>query len=185
MGVRIDFHSLTCGGKNLNAHCPLRLSFSKGLPTILPLGLVLARFHFHRNRLHSVQSTHRFDYLDEEFTAHRDLQCGPSKIPALNIIHYQVGQRLLQTLVSHRKLFHHLWQDFEEIMQFFPKLVDDVSVEVFYRFNISHGWASTACRGHAHFATPTMYETVMSLLKETLLFFPTLQIQHFPLAHGS
>ena len=124
------------------------------------------------------QRTDKLDYLDEAITVCRDLR----KVSAPKAIHFQAGDRLLQSLRARWSLLH-LQQDFEEAMQLFPELVNDGSREVFRRFQISCWWARSA-RVHAHSSTSTAYETAISLMQDTLVFSPTLQIQHFRLARA-
>ncbi|KAI9435225.1 hypothetical protein BJY52DRAFT_1230918 [Lactarius psammicola] len=104
------------------------------------------------------QRTNRLDYLDEAITAHRDLR----KSSAPKAIHFRVGEMLLLSVIARCNLFHRT-QDFEEVMQLFPKVVNDGSAEVFRRFKISYGWAYTA-RINAHPSIFTAYETTMSLM---------------------
>ncbi|KAI9432548.1 hypothetical protein H4582DRAFT_2192548 [Lactarius indigo] len=115
----------------------------------------------------------RLDYLDEAITTHRDLR----NVSAQKPVHYQMGEGLLRSLIARCNLLH-LEQDIEEVMQLFPEVVNDGSTEAFRRFQISYGWAHNA-RIYAHPSTSIAYKTAMSLMEETLVFSPTLQIQHF------
>ncbi|KAI9436314.1 CHAT domain-containing protein [Lactarius indigo] len=119
------------------------------------------------------QCTNRLDYLDEAITTHRDLR----NVSAQKPVHYQMGEGLLRSLIARCNLLH-LEQDIEEVMQLFPEVVNDGSTEAFRRFQISYGWAHNA-RIYAHPSTSIAYKTAMSLMEETLVFSPTLQIQHF------
>jgi hypothetical protein len=120
--------------------------------------------------------TDRLDYLNEAINTYRDIY----KMSAPKRSHFQAGSGLLSSVVSRYNLLH-LKHDFDESMQLFPELVNNRSAEVFVRFRISNGWAHFA-RDNAHPSTSTAYEMAMSLMEETLVFSPTLQVQHFRLA---
>jgi hypothetical protein len=127
------------------------------------------------------QRTKKMAYLDEVITAYRDLR----KMSTPKAVHFQVGDRLLRSLVTRRNLLLDPWQDLEEIMQLFAELVvNDGFGEVFHRFRISYRWAHGA-RMYALPSTSTAYETAMSLMQETLVFSPTLQTQHFLITQAS
>ena len=134
--------------------------------------LVFANILFHAHR-----RTGKLEYLNDTITVCRDIR----KVTAVKAVHFHVGMRLLHTLVARSKLFY-LRQDFDEFMQLFHGLANDGSGEIFTRFQISYAWARTA-RVIAHDSISTAYETTMSLLQETLVHSPTLQTQHFCLAH--
>ncbi|KAH8990050.1 CHAT domain-containing protein [Lactarius hatsudake] len=123
--------------------------------------------------LQAHQRTNRLDYLDEAIITHRDLR----NVSAQKPVHYQMGEGLLRSLIARCNLLH-LEQDTEEVMQLFHEVVNDGSAEAFRRFQISYGWAHNA-RLRTHPSISIAYETAMSLLEETLVFSPTLQIQHF------
>ncbi|KAH9162269.1 CHAT domain-containing protein [Lactarius sanguifluus] len=123
--------------------------------------------------LQAHQRTNKLEYLDEAIITHRDLR----NVSAQKPVHYQMGEGLLRSLIARCNLLH-LEQDTEEVMQLFHEVVNDGSAEAFRRFQISYGWAHNA-RLRTHPSISIAYETAMSLLEETLVFSPTLQIQHF------
>jgi hypothetical protein len=126
---------------------------------------------------HAFESTGRPDYLNESITMLRDLR----KISSPNKAnHFNVGDALLWSLCTRLNLFHRR-EDFEELMQLYPELANDVSGPVFTRFWIPCSWATVA-RLTMHPSASIAYETAMSLLQETLVFCPTLQTQHLRLA---
>ena len=127
---------------------------------------------------HAHRRTKRLDYLNEAIIAYRDLR----KLSTPKEMHFQAGLWLIDSLLGRWNLLHTL-QDFEEGMQLFPEVANDRSGEVFLRFEISCICAGQA-RKHAHPSVSTVYDTAMSLIQETLVFSPTLQIQHFHLAHA-
>jgi tetratricopeptide (TPR) repeat protein len=123
------------------------------------------------------QRTNRLDYLNEAITLYRDLRKG--SVP--KSIRFHAGYKLLKSVIARSNLFH-LRPDIEEAVQLLPELANDGTAEVFTRFNISCGWAYYA-RISGQPSASVAYETAMSLMQETLVFSPTLQTQHFRLAH--
>ena len=118
--------------------------------------------------------TRRSGYLNEAITIYRDVR-KMSATPKMS--HFDAGWMLHDALLLRGP--HP--QDFEELMQLWPELANDVSGEVFTRFQISCYWAANA-RANLLPSTALAYETAMSLLQETLVFRPTLQTQHHLLA---
>jgi hypothetical protein len=125
--------------------------------------------------VHAHRRTNRLDYLNEAITAYRGLRKVASHSG------FQTGHLLLMSMIARCNL--HGAQDFEEVMQLFPQVTNDRSGEVFTRFEISYSWACSA-RVYAHPSISTAYETATSLMHETLVFSPTLQTQHFHIAHA-
>ncbi|KAF8263873.1 CHAT domain-containing protein [Lactarius quietus] len=124
------------------------------------------------------QRTKRLDYLNEAITRYRNhLQNGSG----IKKIHFLAVYGLVCSLIWRFKSCRH-GQDLEEAMQLYAMLADHEYVEVFNRFYFSCSWARRA-RLHAHPSILTAYEKAMSLLQETIVFSPTLQTQHFRLAH--
>jgi len=73
--------------------------------------------------------------------------------------------------------------DCEEIMQLYPIAAADTCAKIPARFKISSEWALFA-RDHRHPDTSTAYESAISLMKNSLAFSPTLEIQHSRLVSG-
>ena len=122
--------------------------------------------------------TNKLDYLNKSITLNRDLL----KALAQTTHRFNAGRSLLSSLIKRYYLLQHS-EDIKEVFQLFPLLVNDESGEVFARFKISYEWA-TGARLSTHPSMSTAYETAMSLMQESLVFSPTLQTQHFRLAHG-
>ena len=126
------------------------------------------------------QRTEKLDYLNEAITTCQNLH----KISATSKLYrFEVGSRLHVSLRIRFQLLYRP-QDFEELMQLSSELANEVSGEVFTRFQISCVWA-TAAQVRKHPSVSIAYEMAMSLLQETLIFCPTLQTQHHRLADVS
>jgi hypothetical protein len=146
-------------------------SHSSDRLTVLPAS-TLAQIFFHAHR-----RTKRLDYLNEAIIAYRDLR----KLSAPKRLHFEAGFGLIESMFTHCDFLHA--QDFEEAWQLFPEVANDGSGEVFIRFRVSCHWALIA-RQRVHPSVSTAYETAMALMQETLVFSPTLQIQHFRLSRS-
>ena len=117
------------------------------------------------------------EYLNEAITTYRSLH----KASASKGFHFHVGYKLLMSLITR---FNQSASplDLKECMQLYLELASDGSREVFARFKIACGWARAA-RIITSPIVSTAYETALSLLQQTLVFCPTLQTQHYNLAH--
>ena len=124
------------------------------------------------------QRTKRLDYLNETIIVYRDIR----KLSAPKEMLFDAGDWVIQSLLERWRLLH-TSHDLEEAMQLFPEVANDTSGEVYRRFTIACLCAGQA-RKHAHPSISTVYEMAMSLMQESLVFSPTLQIQHFRLAHA-
>jgi hypothetical protein len=126
------------------------------------------------------ESTKRSDYLNEVITTLRDLR--KSSVTNEATMQFDVGYMFLRSLIARLELSHRR-EDFEEITQLCPELVNDGSGAVFDRFRIACLWAVNA-HAHRHPSASIAYETAMSLVQETLVFCPTLQTKHLRLAEA-
>lgn len=116
--------------------------------------------------------TKRNEYLNESISVHRSVL----KMPGTRPLYFPVIQRLVLSLFA-RFLRLALWQDLNEVIQLLPVAVNDQYTTVLPRFGGSCFWAYIARRAN-HPSVSTAYETAMSLMQSSLLFAPTLQIQH-------
>jgi CHAT domain-containing protein len=137
----------------------------------------LHTFDFAYILLHAFENTKRLDYLNEAITVFRDLRM----VSGPKAFHFQVGHELCQAVIQ-RHVLSKLPQDLEEGIQLYAELANDGSGEVFGRFKTSCFWAHIA-RVTSHPSTSTAYETALSLLQQSLVFSPTLKIQHLNLAN--
>ena len=111
-------------------------------------------------------------HLNESITLHCDVLKSPvTPFARLNII-----QRLISALWSRFLRFREM-VDAEEIMQLYPIAAADTCAKIPDRFDISCQWLKFAW-DNRHPSTSTAYESVISLMKNTLAFSPTLEIQH-------
>ena len=72
-------------------------------------------------------------------------------------------------------------QDLDEALELLSQYVNSVNVRVPDRFQRACTWAFTA-RMTRHSSVSTAYEIALSLMQDTVLFSPTLQLQHSTLA---
>jgi len=102
------------------------------------------------------------------------------KMPAAQWAHLLIIRLLISCLYS-RSLLSNDRKNFDEIMRLFPIAVADKNATVPERFKISYQWVLFA-RASRHQSMPTAYDSAISLMQESLVFAPTLEIQHFRLA---
>ncbi|KAI9436230.1 CHAT domain-containing protein [Lactarius indigo] len=123
----------------------------------------------------SFQRGNNTEYLDEAITTYRNVL----GMPGLQRIRYLATLGLLGSLGDHVQLLGHKRhkQDLDEMMQLFPQIVDDQSVRVSVRFQFSCTWARDA-RRFGYTSISVAYQNAISLMQDTLVFAPTLPIQH-------
>jgi CHAT domain-containing protein len=115
--------------------------------------------------------TNKIEYLNEAISVLRDIF--KSRPRGTNFF---VIQGLIDSLCTRFKLLS-VREDFYEIMQLFPIAVNDERARTPDRFQISYDWACCA-RISRHSCTLTAYDCAISLMRDTLTYAPTLDIQH-------
>ena len=119
------------------------------------------------------QRTNIVEYLDESITLRRDVL----KIPSARKAQYHVCRLLIASLVARWQLLHSK-ADLDEInSQLFPMAATSIHASLPDRFQWSCLWAGIA-RRFGYPSVTTAYENAMALLPSSLVFAPTLQIQH-------
>ncbi|KAH9170846.1 CHAT domain-containing protein [Lactarius sanguifluus] len=119
------------------------------------------------------QRTNAVEYLNESITLRRDVL----NIPSARKAQYQVARLLIFSLVARWRLFHRK-EDLDEInTKLFPMAVNNIHASLPDRFQSSCLWAGIA-RRFGHPSVAAAYENAMSLMQSSLVFAPTLQIQH-------
>ena len=121
------------------------------------------------------KSTRKPEYLDESIDVYRHIL----EIPRAQWTHSEVVARLISSLMSRFRLFG-AKEDVDELMQLFPVTVKDLSTKIPSRFKISVQWSQFA-RALGHPSISTAYKSAISLMQDSLVFAPTLDIQHFRL----
>ena len=112
------------------------------------------------------------EYLEESIPLLRDVLT----TQGTTMVHFDLTRSLLQALYARWQLFVHA-DDLNEILQLFPAVANDPHAAVPDRFGVACIWASFA-RSAWHSSTLTAYEAAMSLMQRSLVFAPTLKIQH-------
>jgi len=114
-------------------------------------------------------------YLNESITLLR----GILNVPVAPSVRLKIIERLLLALFF-RLLRLHETIDAEEMMQLFPIAAAGTCAKTPVLFRISCKWAVFA-RYQRHPSTSTAYEKAISLMKDSLAFGPTLEMQHYHL----
>jgi hypothetical protein len=119
--------------------------------------------------------TGRVKYLDDSIALLREVLHldGPQQT------RFVTTQRLIEYLYVRWQLGgrQHESADLDEVMELFASGAEDTHAMVPNRFDLACQWTDTArtCRHHS---LPTAYKNVMSLMQSSLVFAPTLSIQH-------
>src|SRR5712671_6599201 len=116
--------------------------------------------------------TSKIEYLNEEISVLQD----QLKTPGVERCQFMVVGLLISSITIRFGLRHHN-EDFNELMRLFPLAVNDRRGSTPERFLRSCDWAQTA-RTFGHPSTSAAYDCAMSLIQDTLMFAPTLDVQH-------
>jgi hypothetical protein len=123
--------------------------------------------------------TKRVDYLDESIALHREVL----GLKSAQLTHFSITQRLIWSLSIRWRLSRSKY-DLEEIMDRFASGVRGTIATVPSRFELACRWAHAA-RIYEHHSLPSAYQNAMSLMQSSLVFGPTLSIQHDRLVENS
>ncbi|KAI9430363.1 hypothetical protein BJY52DRAFT_1219327 [Lactarius psammicola] len=124
------------------------------------------------------ERTNKIEYLNESISTHRQVL----ERPLIHALHSLALGRLVQSLVTRCTYFPgHRTQDPDELVKLISQRTNDGYEALPNRFQFACTWASSA-RGTRHPSISTAYESAVLLMQDTLLFAPTLQLQHTTLA---
>ena len=144
----------------------LESSQSSDILTMM-INLFLAQF-----LIRAYYCTDDIAYVNESITLLHDILKRPVTLfTRLCII------RFLSSALMFRFLRFRETVDTEEMMRLFPIAAADTCAKIPDRFNISRQWVMLA-RYLKHPSTSTTYEKAISFMKDSLVFGPTLEIQH-------
>jgi CHAT domain-containing protein len=131
--------------------------------------------HFARTALDQLLAcTNNIEDLDETISIFHDKLLDNSN--SLGVPRFYQILKLI-TCLSARFLQLRRSEDLNEIMQLYPRAVNDESARTPDRFLLSREWANIA-HFLGHPSTSAAYDCAISLMQDTLTFFPTLDIQH-------
>ncbi|KAI9511928.1 CHAT domain-containing protein [Russula earlei] len=119
------------------------------------------------------ERTSNIEYLNESITVYRDIL----EMSCPEWVQLAVVRQLVFSLSYRFRLLRDR-KDFDELVQRFPRFVNDRNASVYDRFQISCQWAWDA-RISGHASASTAYEKAISLMQDALLFFPTVEMQPF------
>ncbi|KAI9454286.1 hypothetical protein BJY52DRAFT_1417909 [Lactarius psammicola] len=124
------------------------------------------------------ERTNKVEYLNESISTHRQVL----ERPSIHALHSLALGHLVQSLVTRCTYFPgHRTQDLDELVKLISQGAYNGYETLPNRFQFACTWASSA-RGTRHPSVSTAYESAISLMQDTLLFAPTLQLQHATLA---
>jgi CHAT domain-containing protein/tetratricopeptide (TPR) repeat protein len=131
--------------------------------------------HFARTALDQLLAcTNNIEDLDETISIFHDKLLDNSN--SLGVPRFYQILKLI-TCLSARFLQLRRSEDLNEIMQLYPRAVNDESARTPDRFLLSREWANIA-HFLGHPSTSAAYDCAISLMQDTLTFAPTLDIQH-------
>ena len=125
--------------------------------------------------LHAFGQTSKIKYLNEVITVLRNVLI----IPHGGDAHLVATRQLISSLSTRLQLLHQR-EDLDELMQLFPSAVNVRRARIPERFQFACDWVSLA-RNSNHSTTQIAYENAISLMRDSLTFAPTLEVQHFRL----
>ena len=123
--------------------------------------------------------TKKVEYLDESIILHREVL----GLESAQVTHFSIIQRLIWSLSLRWQLFGRR-HDLDELMHLFASGVRDTIATVPSRFELACHWAHAA-RTFSHQSLQIAYQNAMSLMQSSLVFGPTLPIQHDRLVEKS
>jgi CHAT domain-containing protein len=122
--------------------------------------------------------TRKIEYLNESISTHRRVLDGPSP----HFLRLVTLNRLSLSLLTRSMSFRcHRPQDVDEGLELVSQCINNGHANLPYRFQ-SAGVSAFIARLTRHPSVCTAYESALSLMQDTLLFAPTLQLQHATLA---
>jgi tetratricopeptide (TPR) repeat protein len=122
--------------------------------------------------------TNKIEYLNESISVRRQL----IENPLLQAQRFLILSRLSWSLLARSHDFPgYRTQDLDEAMELYSQYVSSAQASVPDRFSLACTWAFFA-RRYRHSSVSTAYATALSLMQDTVLFSPTLQLQHATLA---
>jgi CHAT domain-containing protein len=126
------------------------------------------------------QRTHKIEYLDESIILFRRVF---EVHPFPQHLRFRVLSRLSRSLLRRSRSFppYYCKQDLEEGLDLLSKCVNDGQGSLLVRLQFACEWATIA-RRTLQPSIHSAYESALSLMQDTLLFAPTLQLQHATLA---
>ncbi|KAH9967823.1 CHAT domain-containing protein [Russula dissimulans] len=116
--------------------------------------------------------THKIEYLSREISVLQD----QLKAPGVERCQFTIVGLLIASITIRFNMLHRK-EDFNELMQLFPLAVNDRRGRTPERFIHSCDWAQAA-RSAGHPSASAAYGCAISLIQDTLMFAPTLDVQH-------
>ncbi|KAI9451571.1 CHAT domain-containing protein [Lactarius psammicola] len=124
------------------------------------------------------ERTNKTKYLNESIRTHHQIL----DLPSSHILHSWTLSWLVRSLLTRLKyLPGHCMQDLDELVKIFSLCTNDGHATLPSRFQSACAWAWFA-RFTRHPSFSRAYKSAISLMQDTLLFAPTLQLQHATLA---
>jgi hypothetical protein len=139
---------------------------------------VTSRFSFGNLLSEAFDRTKKIEYLNESISVRRQ-EIEYPLLPSMRFSYFP----LLSTCLVRRFAFfpNYCTQDLDEALELLSQFVSNARTSMPDRFRRACTWAFLA-RHYRHSSVSTAYKTALSLMQDTPLFSPTLQLQHTALA---
>ena len=124
---------------------------------------------------HAFQRTDEPEYLNESIDIYRSIL----EVRRAQWIHFSVILQLILSLSTRLRLSNDR-KDLDQMIQLFPIISDCTYAKAHERF-MAITYLARYSRDFQHPFTSTIYSGVISLMSDTLVFAPTLELQHFRL----
>ena len=122
--------------------------------------------------------TNKIEYLNESISTLRQT----FERPILQFTRFKTLRNLAMALLTRWEYFpSYCTRDMDEGLELFSQCVNDGYETLANRFKVAFLWTYFARRVY-HPTVSTAYESAISLMQDTLLFAPTLQLQHVTLS---
>jgi hypothetical protein len=161
-------------GRTILASCaPQTVLVTSPIPTVF--GMIL---------IQAFERTNKIEYLDEFISIGRQLL----ERPLLPFLRFRILLGLSLSLLTRSEVLSGFSadqgrKDLDEALELLSQCVSDENGGFSERCVFACKWASVA-RDTGHPSVSTAYESALSLIKDILLFAPTLQLQHTSLARS-
>jgi hypothetical protein len=119
----------------------------------------------------------KVEYLNESISTLRQTERQVSEFPLLVPLHLTILSQLFLSLFIRFKIYSRSLPDLDEALEILSQCVNNKHQVIPDRCMHACRWASIA-REYQHPSLSTAYESALSLMQDSLLFAPTVQMQH-------
>ena len=176
--ARDKINALLFGIRNIDDTTKIDEAVEKGRSILATSPDTASLFSFGNLLSEAFARTKKIEYLNESISVRRQ----EIEHPLMPATRFSVFPILSMSLVRRFMFFpNYRTQDLDEALELLSQYVSNARTSLPDRFRRACTWAYLA-RYYRHSSASTAYETALSLMQDTPLFSPTLQLQHAALA---